>query len=596
MSEASGRLPVGWSWATGEDLFEFLRGISYKKADVLAAPLEDSVTILRAGNLQDGRIVFDDLVHIPASYVHEEQRIRKGDLIIAMSSGSASVVGKVAVADKDMPRVSFGAFCGLLRPRTKEYGHWLSEFFQTKNYRDLISSLAAGININNLRREHLYTLSIRVPPISEMQRLEKRIEVLQEWSRRAREALSEVGPLLEQLRQSVLAAAFRGDLTADWRVAHPNVDPASQLLHRIRSERRRRWEQAELAKYEAKNQKPPKDWQDKYKEPKPVDDSDLSALPDGWCWARWDEVGFCQNGRAFPSKNYALTGVKLLRPGNLHVSGQVVWTPDNTRYMPTEWEYEDPAYVVGPNELIMNLTAQSLKDEFLGRICLTSEDEHCILNQRLARITPVLLSSEFCLILFKSPVFRRYVDTLNTGSLIQHMFTSQVDEFVFPLPPYDEQLALIASVTRNLQLKNSVESLVLDSHRELETLDQAILAKAFRGELVPQDPSDEPASVLLERIRAQRQQQAEATKKTSKTQRRNKMGKSSSGLASQHRPLVEVLTTKGQPMPPEQLLTESGYNDDCIEDFYLTLREEIAKGRIRENRPTQGNVMLEAIE
>ncbi len=139
-------------------------------------------------------------------------------------------------------------------------------------------------------------------------------------------------------------------------------------------------------------------------------------------------------------------------------------------------------------------------------------------NQRLARITPVLLSSDFCLILFKSPVFRRYVDTLNTGSLIQHMFTSQVDEFVLPLPPHDEQLALIAAVKRSLQVKDSVEALVTNSCKELDILDRSILAKAFHGELVPQDPSDEPASALLERIRAHQARQGEATKKL---QRRN---------------------------------------------------------------------------
>ena len=129
-----------------------------------------------------------------------------------------------------------------------------------------------------------------MPPLAEQRRIVAKIEALQERSRRAREALSEVGPLLEQFRQSVLAAAFRGDLTADWRAAHPNVEPASELLQRIRAERRRRWEQAELAKYEAKGQKPPKNWKDKYKEPEPVDDSDLPELPDGWVWATIDEL------------------------------------------------------------------------------------------------------------------------------------------------------------------------------------------------------------------------------------------------------------------------------------------------------------------
>ena len=107
------------------------------------------------------------------------------------------------------------------------------------------------------------------------------IESLQERSSRARRALSEVGPLLEQFRQSVLRAAFSGRLTADWRATHRDVEPATELLSRIRTERRHRWEQSELAKYEAKGKKPPKNWQDKYKEPEPVDASELPTLPDG---------------------------------------------------------------------------------------------------------------------------------------------------------------------------------------------------------------------------------------------------------------------------------------------------------------------------
>src|SRR5262249_21081786 len=96
----------------------------------------------------------------------------------------------------------------------------------------------------------LSALIVPVLPLAVQRRIVARIEALQERSRRVREALTEVGPLLEQFRQSVLAAAFRGDMTADWRTAHPDVEHASELLHRIRAERRYRWEQAELAKYE----------------------------------------------------------------------------------------------------------------------------------------------------------------------------------------------------------------------------------------------------------------------------------------------------------------------------------------------------------
>lgn len=360
--------------------------------------------------------------------------------------------------------------------------------FKLRQFGEVLAQQAAA----STNQEALSEKPVPVPPHNEQKRIVAKLEALQARSDAAKEALDAIPPLLEKFRQSVLAAAFRGDLTKAWREAHPGVEPASALLARIRAERRRRWEEANPKK--------------KYVEPEPVDTEGLPELPEGWCWARWEEVGFCQNGRAFPSEHYITDGgTKLLRPGNLHVSGQVVWTRENTRCMPHEWASEHPRFLVGPGELVMNLTAQSLKDEFLGRVCLTQDGERCLLNQRLARITPVALSPQFCLWLFKSAVFRRYVeDGLNTGSLIQHMFTSQVDDFALPIPPLAEQHELSRVIESHLALKVALAKSVDAVEQSFGGLTQSILAKAFRGELVPQDPNDEPASVLLERIRRER--------------------------------------------------------------------------------------------
>lgn len=128
-------------------------------------------------------------------------------------------------------------------------------------------------------------------------------------------------------------------------------------------------------------------------------------------------------------------GVRLLRPGTLHVSGRVEWTIENTRCIPVRWATDFPDFIVGNGELVMNLTAQSLKDEFLGRICLTSSPERCLLNQRICRLIPISVPPWYLLWMFKSSMFRRFVDGLNTSSLIQHMFTSQLADFTLPLPP-----------------------------------------------------------------------------------------------------------------------------------------------------------------
>src|SRR5690606_31949072 len=131
---------------------------------------------------------------------------------------------------------------------------------------------------------------------------------LQARSDAAKEALDAIPPLLEQFRQSVLASAFRGDLTKTWRTQHPDVESASELLERIRVERKARFieDAAEKAraKAEANARAAGQSWgpdddaavleharpkaEAKYEEPAPVDPAGLPELPAGWCWARLD--------------------------------------------------------------------------------------------------------------------------------------------------------------------------------------------------------------------------------------------------------------------------------------------------------------------
>jgi type I restriction enzyme S subunit len=113
-------------------------------------------------------------------------------------------------------------------------------------------------------------------------------------------------------------------------------------------------------------------------------------------------------------------------------------------------------------------------------------------------------TKQFLLYLLKSPSFRRFVNGLNKGSLIQQMFTSQLDGFVFLLPPISDQQRITTDIESRLSVLGNLESTAQAGIRRAQGLRRAILQLAFAGKLVPQDPSDEPASVLLERIRATR--------------------------------------------------------------------------------------------
>ena len=220
-----------------------------------------------------------------------------------------------------------------------------------------------------------------------------------------------------------------------------------------------------------------------------------------WPRTPWKQAGRSQNGRAFPSRDYSANGIRLLRPGNLHVSGRVEWDTKNTRHLPESYADEHPRFVVGENELVMNLTAQSLKDEFLGRVCLTQTGERCLLNQRIARLTPNEAVPRFVMYAFKSRRFRAFVNSLNKGSLIQHMFTSQLADYELPLPPLEDQRRIVQEIDERLSRIDAMRASIERAQRRSAALRAAILERAFRGELVPQDPADEPAEALLARIR-----------------------------------------------------------------------------------------------
>lgn len=141
-----------------KDLAEQIRGVSYKPEDLHKDLNENSVILLRANNIDDGMINFDDVVYVDKSKVSKDQYLKTGDILICASSGSKQLVGKAASVEFDNP-CTFGAFCKVLRPK---FGleKYLGAFFQSNTYRQRISALSIGANINNIRNEHIDSLVI----------------------------------------------------------------------------------------------------------------------------------------------------------------------------------------------------------------------------------------------------------------------------------------------------------------------------------------------------------------------------------------------------------------------------------------------------
>lgn len=145
------------------NLIEQIRGVSYKPEDLYDNLNEKSITLLRANNIQDGQLNFEDVVYVDRKRVHRNQLLKAGDILICTSSGSKELVGKAAYVSVDLP-ITFGAFCKVIRPQ-KIYPKYVGHFFNSSAYRQKISNSSAGANINNIRNEHIDELEIPIPNI-----------------------------------------------------------------------------------------------------------------------------------------------------------------------------------------------------------------------------------------------------------------------------------------------------------------------------------------------------------------------------------------------------------------------------------------------
>ena len=194
------------------DISEQVRGVSYSKSDVRLKSETGFIPLLRGGNITDAGLVWSDLQFVPESIVSPKQMLRSGDIVIAASSGSLSSVGKSGSFES--PRsATFGAFCKVLRPNGDVNQRYFANYFKTANYRNRISHLAAGANINNLRNEHLNDLVIPLPPLHEQRRIAAILDEADHLRTQRREALAHLDGLTRSIFQSAFGPENPASLT-----------------------------------------------------------------------------------------------------------------------------------------------------------------------------------------------------------------------------------------------------------------------------------------------------------------------------------------------------------------------------------------------
>ncbi|MBU2836747.1 hypothetical protein HF673_13465, partial [Acidithiobacillus thiooxidans] len=331
------------------------------------------------------------------------------------------------------------------------------------------------------------------------------------------------------------------------RQQHPPAETGAQLLQRILSERRARWEAKQLAKFQQQGKTPPKDWQKKYPKPVQPDNSGLPELPDGWGW----------------------------------ITAEMLFSWGSGDFLPASAQVDGDHPVYGGNGINGRHNAANVDHAtiVIGRVGV-----HCgnvYLTESSAWVTDNAIYATSKL----SPITWAYAELVMQAARLgssskggAQPFISQkiLNDTVVALPPVEEQERICEEYSVALNANEVMEQSIDLSLKQSAAQRQNILRAAFAGQLVPQDPNDEPASMLLERIRAQRAERGKQSKP-----RRTKQQKEIVTVVNQ---LIDVLAEAGDWVPAQEAFRRCGVADGAlterIEELYAELRKLDKVGRL----------------
>lgn len=493
----SAELPPGWANARLDDVAEVRLG---RQRSPDKATGNNLVPYLRAANVTWSGLDLSDVKAMQFEPKEvETYRLRSGDIVVVEASGSPGEAGKPAIWRDELPLVCMQNTLIRVRSRGPDADFLRLRLFSDAR-RGALGREARGVGIHHIGKEALAAWEVSLPPLNEQRRIVARLHALLARSKKARGHLARVPKLLDALKRSILAAAFRGDLTADWRAAHPDVEPASVMLERIRADRRRRWEDDLRAK--GKNPK-----KAKYEEPAPVDESELPELPRTWAWAPLsmlgedllDPVQTGPFGAQLHASEFVPIGVPVVAVGNVTPRG---FSSDGLYFITKAKADTLARYRIDAGDILFARSGATL-----GKVCLAPpQAEDWRMTGHILRLRPnrnALPQPRLVVdaLWHYAPVRDQVLGKVR-GATRPGFNTSLLESITIPLMPPQEQ----GVANQRLSELEALFGAQLDRARhlveQLTQLDAATLGTAFRGELVAQDPNEEPASALLERVRA----------------------------------------------------------------------------------------------
>lgn len=536
--EAPYEIPANWQWVRlGDVLVTIQYGTSSKSHKM------GSVPVLRMGNIQNGAIDWTDLKYTSDANDIKKYKLEWDDILFNRTN-SPELVGKTAIYRSDREAL-FAGYLIRLKCSSLVISLFINYFLNSPyaKYKCYLTK-TDGVSQSNINSKKLSTFEVPLPPLPEQERIVRRVESLLEQLRQAKGLIEEARESFKLRREAILARAFRGELTANWRAGR-DCSGAEELLLKVIEEGRAAKERGEK----------------KVKVPTleelrvPVGEQPY-VLPAGWEWVRLgDLITKAQYGTS--SKSEKNGSVPVLRMGNIQ-NGKIDWS--NLKY--TTDDNDIMKYKLEYNDILFNRTNSP---ELVGKTAIYRSDREAIFAGYLIRIKcSTLLVPLFASYFLNSPYSKYKCYMTKTDGVSQSNINAQkLTSFEIPLPPLAEQEEIVRRLERLLGEEEEALGL-LEMENELALLEKSILARAFRGELGTNEPGEEPVDlssivVTLESSPSDRKKtrvrRGEKTKKT----------------------LVELLQKFG-PLEAGEALRLSGLKPA---DFYLELKRAVTNKQIK---------------
>jgi type I restriction enzyme S subunit len=494
MSERT--LPPGWVWTTiGE----------------ITQPVEK----VRPREHPNTEFVYIDISSIdntifkivePKHYIGSEAPSRARQLIhaddVLFSTVRTYLMNIAMVPEMYNGQIASTGF-SVLRSEDGISAKYLFYYCLTPEFLNPLEKLQRGTSYPAVRDGDVREQSFPLPPLPEQHRIVAEIEKQLTRLDAGVAALQRAQANLQRYKAAVLKAACEGCLVPQ----DPADEPASALLQRILAERRQRWEAEQIARG-----KDPK--KRKYEEPAPPD---TSELPEGWVWASLEQIADHRLGKMLDKAKNKGIPRPYLRNLNVRWFGFDLTDIQYMRVM--DGELDNVSVCAG--DLVVCEGGEP------GRAAVWDKPgEPMVIQKALHRVRPVEgVSPWYLAYRLAADASTGALEKYFTGSTIKHFTGQSLRSYVFPLPPTFEQQRIVAEAERRLSVVEELEAAVEANLKRAERLRQAVLKRAFEGKLVPQDPNDEPAGILLERIRTEREGPEAGGKSNRRSSRQQKRGR-----------------------------------------------------------------------